>query len=274
MSKFCLVIALLFVVSTSVNAQVVINEVSPVSNPEWVELYNTSSASASLKEHSIDFGSDSQKKSFCDNEQIGPNSYKLIILTSSWLNNAGDSVSLRRGDDLVDTVTYGSASLPKPSSETESVSRSPEGSPNWIKVSQQSKQGEVISFDCPTPTPSVSPSPSPTPSPSPSPTPPPTPTPLASPVKPSPTSRPSISPSPSLLGEVSGVSDAQIDLSGFGVSPPASPKSLEVGGSPSKPALNRARAKTAIIIGVGLILLAVAGYFGYRKYKSLYNHEE
>ena len=59
------------------HAQVVVNEVSPVSSPEWVELYNTSSASASLKEHAIDFGSDSQQKSFCDAEQIGP------IVTSS-----------------------------------------------------------------------------------------------------------------------------------------------------------------------------------------------
>lgn len=145
----------LFLISTaSVCAMVFINEVSPISSPEWVELYNTNSSPISLRGYSIDFGSESQKKSFCDNETIDLNGYKLIVLTSNWLNNLGDVVNLKNGDDIVDSIGYGSGySLAKPRSGTDSITRYPDGSGNWIMTNQQSQRGDIVSFDCPTPTP-------------------------------------------------------------------------------------------------------------------------
>lgn len=97
---------LFFVFPSSIFAQVVINEVSPVSDPEWVELYNTSTNEVSLKDYLINFGSDTQNKLFCDNDKLGSNEYKLIILTSNWLSNTGDLVTLKKGDDIVDSIGY------------------------------------------------------------------------------------------------------------------------------------------------------------------------
>lgn len=107
----------------------------------------------------------------------------------------------------------------------------------------------------PTPTPS----PSPSPSPSPTSTPTPTPTPRPSPI---PSLSPSIYPLASVsTGTVAGES-TEINLSGFGISP--SP-SLQ-GQSSQAPTLNKSRAKVAILVGSGLILVSLAGFLGYRKY--------
>jgi len=116
--------------------------------------------------------------------------------------------------------------------------------------------------------PTIAPSPSPTPSPSPSPTP----TPIPSPT-PTPTPSPSKTPTPSVVfrdevgsppptGTVAGET-TQIDLSGFGASP------SHVGAnhdSPVQPVLNKSRAKTAITVGSGLILISLASFLGYRRY--------
>lgn len=109
------------------------------------------------------------------------------------------------------------------------------------------------------PTPTPSPSPSPSPSPTSTPTPTPTPTP-----KPSPSPKPSLSPSPE--GEVAGTSAAQINLSGFGISPTPSEEPSLRGQSSQAPTLNKSRAKTALLAGSGLILISLASFFGYRKY--------
>lgn len=107
------------------------------------------------------------------------------------------------------------------------------------------------------------PPPSPSPSPSPSPTPPPTADPpRADTPSPKPSIKPSPSPIPSVEGEVAGTSAAEINLSGFGISP--SP-SLQ-GQSSQAPTLNKSRAKTALLAGSGLILVSLVGFFGYRKY--------
>lgn len=118
----------------------------------------------------------------------------------------------------------------------------------------------------PTPTPSPSPTPTPQPSPTQTPTPTPKPSPTPSPSLKPPTSlSPSISPLASIsTGTVAGES-TEIDLSSFGISP--TPISSDLPGDSRKvPQLNRSRAKTAILVGSGLLTLSVAGYFGYRKY--------
>jgi len=101
---FCSFLSFLIFPSKVFAADVVINEVSPASNPEWVELYNTNTNPISLQGYSIDFGSSSQVKSFCEGDQIAGNSYKLIILATSafWLHNTnGDTVNLKNNSDTV-----------------------------------------------------------------------------------------------------------------------------------------------------------------------------
>lgn len=119
----------------------------------------------------------------------------------------------------------------------------------------------AINLTVPLPTPTPSPSPTPTPTPTSSPTP-----------HPSPSPSPKLSPSPLLSpspeGEVAGVAD--IDLSGYGASPSPLPtlqgQSLPAQAGSQGPILNHSRLKTILMIGSGLIILSIAGFFGYRKY--------
>lgn len=201
----------LFFPNKALASDIVINEVSPATSSEWVELYNTNPDPVSLQNYIIDFGSDSQKKSFCDNDQISGNSYKLIILTAFWLKNEGDTVNLKNGTDIVDSISYGEGtSLQKPS-DTQSLTRSPDGSSSWILTDIPTQQGEQVAFECPTPTfpptstPTLSPtqipdSPTPTlvsgktPTPIKTPTPTNTPTPPKRTPTPSPTATPALTP--------------------------------------------------------------------------------
>lgn len=132
----------------------------------------------------------------------------------------------------------------------------------------------VINLTVPLPTPSPTPTPTPTPTPSPSPSPSPSPTQTSTP-----TPKP---PAPSVVlkdelgsvppaGTVAGES-IEIDLSGFGTSPvPSGEPTLQGQSLPAQagsqgPTLNKSRAKTALLVGSGLLILSVSGYFGYRKY--------
>lgn len=119
----------------------------------------------------------------------------------------------------------------------------------------------------PTPSPTAEPTPSPSPSPSPTPTPTPTPSPLPMPkpsLKPSPLPDMSLPPG----GTVAGTT-TQIDLSGFGNAPSPSLDPALRGQSLQGPTLNRTRAKTALIVGSGLLLVSLAAFFGYRRYRAI-----
>jgi len=247
-------------------AQVVINEVSPASDPEWVEIYNASSDSASLKNYSMNFGSDSQNKLFCDGEVINPNSYKIISLVSHWLADSGDVVTLKNGDDSVDTIGYGSGhTLGKPNASG-SVSRSPDGGSAWVLLTTSTQQGDQVSFDCPTPSPSPTPTPTPSPSPTPAPTATPTQTPLSTPTKtPTPKPTPTSTPSPidSLQPEVLGESTTD-----FTSTP--SPTSILVSKNQetSKPPI------LAFVLLGGGVLSITASVFLAAKMRYTYLHEE
>ncbi len=112
----------------------------------------------------------------------------------------------------------------------------------------------------------VHPSPVPSPNPSLPPSPTPTPTPSPSPI-PSPSLIPSPRPSPSIAllsspGTVAG--ETTVDLSAFGV---ASPQPSTSPSSTPTPRLNSTRARFALIVGSGLVLLSIASYLGFRLYR-------
>lgn len=262
-----LLISLLLVFPALSKAQIVINEVSPVSDPEWVEIYNISSDSASLKDFSIDFGSDNQKKIFCD-ENIAANGYILILLTSRWLNNDGDVITLRHGDDIVDSIGYGSGySWTKPHSGTESITRYPDGGDTWILTSQQSQQGNIISFDCPTAVPTPTPIQTPTLTPTSAPTL--TPIPTLKAVK-SPTPIPTKTPSPTqsplstdiVDNSLSTDSGVVLAMEEHSSSPAPTPLGLSV-----------SKSKNLFIalsfVFVGLILIGGSFYLAYKTSKTL-----
>jgi len=137
MSKnFTLLISVTFITTITltfpsrISALVVINEVSPVSDPEWVEVLNTSTDSISLENCTIQFGSDSQKIVFTDQDSIGGLEHKAMTQgeadwTSNWLNNDGDEVVLNCLENT-DSVSYGNETLAVPEGD-QTIGRYPDG---------------------------------------------------------------------------------------------------------------------------------------------------
>ena len=169
-----LLILLSIFFTTEANAQVVINEVSPVSDPEWVELYNVSSDTVILEEYAIYFddnASTTQKYEFCGGEQISGNTFKLITrpVGAFWLANNGDGLVLKKAGVVVDSVTYGSGKEVEIPKADQSISRVPEGGSSWAIIDTPSPQGEDIIMVCPTPSPTESPTQTPIPTASPTP---------------------------------------------------------------------------------------------------------
>ncbi|MCX6791827.1 MAG: lamin tail domain-containing protein [Candidatus Gottesmanbacteria bacterium] len=163
-----------------VNASIVINEFSSASNPEWVELYNPDDQAFPLAGVVLFFDGNSattQKLTFCPQDELGAKSFKLITRSknSYWLADSGDTLILKKEDDTIDSISYGSGQLLKTLTASQSGIRVPDGSINWSVTDAPSPQGDAASFVCPTPTPT--PEPTNTPTPTPEPTEPPTPTP-------------------------------------------------------------------------------------------------
>lgn len=254
------IIFLLLISSTQVFAQVVINEVSPASDPEWVEIYNNSSDSASLKNYSLNFGSDTQNKFFCDAENINGNAYKIISLSSHWLADSGDTVTLKNGDDAVDSIAYGSGHVLKSPISTGSISRLPDGTSNWILLTASTQQGDIVSFDCPTPTPTETPHPTQTPTLTLTPVPTPTRTPTPVPTR-IPTPTPTKIPNPTKSPE-ENLSTASGNVLGLGdtFSNPIS--------SPASNVMNKSTIFAFGLMGTGAIFIGLSVYLGIRSVKN------
>jgi hypothetical protein len=142
-------------------AQVVINEFSSNSNPEWVELYNNSSdqifdLSGWKLVDENNLSADDLSLDGC----IAPYSFRLFEQQTGkyWLNNDGDIISLKnQNDNLVDeVVAYGNkGSIPAPA-PGQSASRNPTGGSNW----EISDSPSPTNNNCqPTPTPTPEPTP-------------------------------------------------------------------------------------------------------------------
>lgn len=189
------VLILVVLTPSKVSAQVVINEFSPASDPEWVELFKTQDGQLSLDDctlHLDDNLSGSQKIVFTSSDNIGENENFFLInkgdynWTSNWLNNNGDKVSIicSWGSDVVSYGNQDGASLGKPDS-SESIGRSPDGTSQFYVLTNQ--------------TPGVPNSPPPTPTPNPTSTPIPEPTIINTPTsKPTPTLTPTKAPAPTI----------------------------------------------------------------------------
>jgi len=122
-----------------------------------------------------------------------------------------------------------------------------------------------LSEPTPTPTPTATTTSTSTPTPTPTPTPTLAPSPTPSP-KPSPKSaKPTPSPSDDPEGTVAGVHVDSVELALGDSSPTPSPSSSP---GPTSLTLNRDRARVALFVGAGLIVLSVGGFFGYRKWRA------
>ena len=151
----CCFIIVFYFLSTPTSALILITEVhpNPASGPEWIELYNDTSVSASLSGWTLkdQLSTPSVIHTF-STEVIPPLAAMVIELASSKLNNTADGVFLLDPDGATqDSMQY----------ETTEAGKS------WIRRSLNS-----ISFLLSNPSPgNFTPQPLPTPTPTPSPTP-------------------------------------------------------------------------------------------------------
>lgn len=170
---------LLFLISPNLTlAQVVINEISPGSKPEWVELYKTSEGEFGLNSCVLYLHDNEESKQRVDlnSEMFGAEQkYKKVTWTANWLNNGGDTVILKCAWG-VSRVSYGSDVGAK------TYGRSPDGGDSMNVLELPTPEGPNSAFlNSSTPSSAPLPSPTPTATPSPSLTPSFTPSPVASP---------------------------------------------------------------------------------------------
>ena len=123
-------------VAAGATPDIVINEFSSHSNPEWVELYNKDNSSASLAGWKLLFDNNTpaQTYTFSDSDSISGNDF-LKIEKTNWLNNSGDTITLKDpSDNIVDEILYGDetgSNLTAPGG-SQSGSRCPNGTGSWI----------------------------------------------------------------------------------------------------------------------------------------------
>lgn len=158
------VVLLLFVFRYPVQADIRINEFSPQTNPEWVELYNPDEETRSLSGTTLYFAGDmdtTQKVLFCSGTSMSGKTYGRIVRPegSYWLSNSGDTIVLKREDDVIDSVTFGNQLLKAPVG-TQSATRNSEGV--WGITDSPTPLGDTISVVCPTVVPTNTPSSTPT----------------------------------------------------------------------------------------------------------------
>lgn len=214
-SKFGFIIflafLLLFFPQKIFAADIVINEFLP--NPsgsssedtEWIELYNTTSASVDLSNWQLDdvVNGGASPYTIPAGTTIAANGFLAFekATTNIGLNNTDDSVRLidSNGTEL-DSYSYSSTL------EDFSYGRTTDGSNTWVNFSTYTKgssnSGGVQVTPTPSPTPTLTPTPTPTPTPTSTPTPTPTPSPTSTTTAsatptPTPTPKPTKSPTPS-----------------------------------------------------------------------------
>lgn len=186
-----LTLLIFFIFPQKTIASVLINEFSPSTDPEWIELYNDGDVEINLSGYLLEDGNSSKSDDLNITGIISAKGFIVFTHTEGWLNNGGDSIKLYNNASpsaIVDQYTYSSIDSNK------SVARIPNGSENW-QVTSDVTNNSSNPTPSPTPTPTQTPTASPTntPTSTPSPTPKPTPTKSTTP-KPSPSSSPTSEP--------------------------------------------------------------------------------
>lgn len=153
-STLIISLGLLLISTSTVAAQVVINEIN--ASGEWVELFKTGSGAVPLEGCTIFFhNNDSQKKVLTATDNfLESELYKVIATGGNYLNNTSSDTVLLDCPDFDDgPVVY------PDNIDTDSYARVPNGTGSFI-VTENISQG--LENPNPTPTPSPSPTPAPT----------------------------------------------------------------------------------------------------------------
>ena len=240
----------------NIYAQIVINEFSSSSDPEWVEFYNTSSNPVDITGWTIEDALNHIKNL---SGTISANGYFIYENSEGWLNNTGtDSIILKnKTGSIIDTISYGTSEIAAPNSDKCS-SRTPDASSVWTSNILCTKN--YINQSAPTATPTSTPTPTPTSTPTATPTPTKTPTPI--PTK-SPTPKPTVKPSES---PESTPSDFESDVL-------SAREDLMESPTPEAQVLSEKKFQIlpVVLILFGIVFLFVGGYPFIKKYLKKYN---
>lgn len=170
--KLWLFIPFLFFIVSKVKAQVIINEFSSNSDPEWVELYNSFNEIVNLTEWKITDGNTSTSDDLILNGCIANQGFRSFSRSSGWLNDTGgDTINLKDSNgNQIDQVIYGSGGIVGIPQSGRSASRVPDGNQSWVILDSATQQNDNCQI-FPTPSPSPVSTPIQTPTAIPSPTP-------------------------------------------------------------------------------------------------------
>jgi hypothetical protein len=156
-----ILIFLLFSVKTIFAANpgdILINEFSSNSDPEWVEIYNSTNLTISLNGWKLKDAAQSPKD-ISSLGEIPARSFKVFETGAGWLNNSGgDSVTLLDNNNVsINTISYGHSGDPiSTPAAGKSAGRNPDGGSNWQIFDSPTKGGpnnsSPTSTSTPTPT--------------------------------------------------------------------------------------------------------------------------
>lgn len=229
----------------------VINEISPSTDPEWVELFNDNDTPLNLTGYLLEDGNSDSSDDVYLSGTISPKGFLVFTHAEGWLNNSGDTLKLYNNASpsaILDQTTFGSVD------STKSFAKIPNGGAWQITTN--------VTNGVSNPTPTPSPTPTPTQIPSPSPTPTSTKTPTPTPVK-TKTPSPTPTPTPSVLSAQAENTPQPIAATEI-QDPTTELKNVEK--NPFDPK-KKVMIISIIIISVGILITGVAGFLAYKKAK-------
>ena len=251
------ILFLSLILPSNVNASVIINEFSPSTNPEWIELYNDGDFDVDISGYLLEDGNSIKTDDLILSGTLLSKGFLVFEHVEGWLNNSGDTIKLYNNASssaIIDQYTYGNVD------STKSMARIPNGSENWEITLNISKN-------------TINPSPTPSPTPEPTSTPEPTNTPTmtstaTSTPSPAPTKTPTIKPTvPSTVKPTDkpNSTDAPMLIGLTGENP--TPEGYVLGESNTK----KSPFLSIFFIISGLLFMTVGGVNLYKKMKTEYN---
>jgi len=148
-------------VASPTRASVFINELSPATDPEWIELYNPDAAAVDLTDWSLVDGNTSPDDLILSGT-IPAFGLAVYEHKKGWLNDSGDTLTL--SDNASPAAIVDSLQFDKVTAEF-TVGRVPDGQSIKYNLIPTKGNLNLLPTETPTPTPTSTPSPTPTPTP-------------------------------------------------------------------------------------------------------------
>lgn len=167
LQPICILFLIFFSFLKPAFGQVVINEFSSNSDPEWVEIYNTSDQQINLSDWKIIDGNSNENDDLVLNNCITPHGFRKFDHSKGWLNDSGnETITLKNSNnEQIDSIIYGTNGIINTPPAAKSASRNPDGELSWIILDNPTPQNNdcLIPTFTPTPIPTLYPTNTPVP---------------------------------------------------------------------------------------------------------------